>query len=197
MRPTALALALMLAACSPAAMFSAPTPLPDGLPTRAPKAIFVETPIVPPDVPMIDVNGRSVTLSTLRGKFVFVTVSNIDCVQACTDGLTLFRAVKHLLGERSDVAYLLIGTDIKVDSPRAMKAYLAEFDPAFLGYTAERAQMRDLLVHFGIHTFIRSDGALAPHAPFTYLIDRQGRLVYFFQTGLTPLQVVEAARKVL
>ena len=91
----------------------------------------------------------------------------------------------------------MIGTDIVADSPRAMKAYVAKFDPTFIGFTSERGSMRELVVRFGIHSFIRDDGALAPHAPFTYLLDQQGRLVYFFQDGLSTAQVVEAAKNVI
>lgn len=173
------------------------TPEPTPLPTLPPKAIFVERPIVPPDVPMLDQDGAPVHLSDLRGKLVFVTFSNILCSEACVDALPVFVQVKRRLGEPADVVFLMVGTDSKADSPAALKAYLATFDPAFMGFTADAPAMRELAVRFGIHTFLRDDGALAPHAPFTYLLDKQGRLVYFFQSGLTAEQMADAALRVL
>ena len=191
------AVAVVALACTLVSCTFAPTPTATPEPTYAPRAIFIEKPIVPPDVPMIDLNGKPAKLSDLRGKYVFVTISNIDCAEACVDGPALFQRVKQVLGARGDVLYLMIGTDINADSPHAMKIYLAKFDPAFTGFTSERGPMRELVVRFGIHSFIRNDGALAPHAPFTYLLDKQGRLVYFFQDGLTAMQVAEAAKKVI
>ena len=182
--------AVFLAGC---AVLPAPTPEP----TYVPKAIFVENPIVPPDVPMLDQDGRPAKLSDFRGKFVFVTFSNIACSEACVDGLPLFQQIKRTLGRRNDVVYVMVGTDIHADSPSALKHYLAQYDASFIGLTAEQSDMRSLAVRFGIHTFLRDDGALAPHAPFTYLLDKQGRLVYFFQDGLSAQQVVDAAKHVM
>jgi cytochrome oxidase Cu insertion factor (SCO1/SenC/PrrC family) len=57
--------------------------------------------------------------------------------------------------------------------------------------------MRELAVKFGIHTYERSDGALAPHAPFTYLLDPDGRLIYFFQDGLPAQDIARVLTKLL
>ncbi len=172
---------------------NAPTPAQ----TLVPKAIFVDNPIVPPDVPMVNQDGRPATLSDFRGRYVFVTFSNIDCQETCVDALPLFQQVKRSLGERADVIYVMVGTDFVADSPAALKVYLARYDPSFIGLTALRANMSALAVRFGIHSYERKDGALAPHAPFTYLLDKQGRLVFFFQSGLTAQQIVDAAKRVM
>ncbi len=171
----------------------APTPAP----TLVPKAIFVDNPIVPPDVPMVNQDGRPTMLSDFRGKYAFVTFSNIDCQETCVDALPTFQQVKRILGEREDVIYIMVGTDFVADSPAALKAYLAQYDPSFIGLTAERTNMSALAVRFGIHSYERRDGTLAPHAPFAYLLDKQGRLVFFFQSGLTAQQIVDAAKRVM
>jgi cytochrome oxidase Cu insertion factor (SCO1/SenC/PrrC family) len=57
--------------------------------------------------------------------------------------------------------------------------------------------MRELAGKFGIHTYLRRDGALAPHAPFVYLLDPAGRLIYFFQDGLPPAEMARVLTTVL
>jgi protein SCO1/2 len=180
--------AALVAGC--AAPPSTPT-LPAAFP---PRAILVERPIVPPDVPMIDHTGRPARLSDFRGRHVLIFFGNVDCSQDCVDGLRYFEDVKRSLGARDDVAYVMVGTDNKVNTPEVLRRYLEQADPGFVGLTAERGPMRELAVRFGIHTYERPDGALAPHAPFLYLLDPQGRLIYFFQDGLAPMRIAEVMR---
>lgn len=183
--------ALLLMGCSeqPA------TPPPPA--THPPRAIQVERPIVPPDVPMLDQNGRPATLSDLRGKYVFTFFGNVECQEDCVDGVAMFQQVKAKLGARDDVAYVMMGTDVKADAPAILHDYLAKADPSFIGWTAEKPAMREFAVKFGVHTYLRKDGALAPHAPFMYLLDKEGRLVYFFQRGLSAGQIADAIQQVM
>jgi cytochrome oxidase Cu insertion factor (SCO1/SenC/PrrC family) len=162
-----------------------------------PRAIRVERPIVPPDVPMLDQNGRTATLSDLRGKYVFAFFSNIECQEDCVDGVPMFQQVKARLGRRDDLMYVMVGTDHDADAPAALQAYLSKADPSFIGLTAEQPAMREFAVRFGIHTYLRKDGALAPHAPFMYLLDKKGQLVYFFQRGLSADQIAETIERVI
>lgn len=171
------------------------TPAP--APTLPPRAIRVERPIVPPDVPMLDQNGQPATLSDLRGKYVFTFFGNVECQEDCVDGVPMFAQVKARLGERDDIAYVMMGTDMQADAPAVLRAYLGQADPSFIGLTAEQPAMREFAVKFGIHTYLRKDGALAPHAPFMYLLDKEGRLVTFFQRGLSADQIAEAIQKVM
>lgn len=164
--------------------------------THAPRAIRVERPIAPPDVPMLDQHGQPATLSDLRGKYVFTFFGNVDCQEDCVDGVPMFVQVKKRLGERDDVAYVMMGMDSQADAPAILRDYLAKADPAFIGLTAEKPAMREFAVKFGIHTYLRKDGVLAPHAPFMYLLDKEGRLVTFFQRGLSADQIAEAIQQV-
>ncbi len=193
MRQTILCSALALALIGCNAQPATPPPPP----TYPPRAIRVEQPIVPPDVPMIDQAGRPATLSDLRGKYVFIFFGNVECQEDCVDGVPMFAQVKALLGERDDLAYVMIGMDSQADAPAILRAYLAKADPAFIGLTAEKPAMREFAVKFGIHTYLRKDGALAPHAPFMYLLDKESRLVYFFQRGLSAGQIAETIQQVM
>lgn len=184
-------LALVMVGCS--AQPAAPPP-PTAYP---PRAIRVERPIVPPDVPMVDQDGKPATLSDLRGKYVFTFFGNVECQEDCVDGVPMFAQVKALLGERDDLAYVMIGMDSQADAPAILREYLAKTDPSFIGLTAAQPVMREFAVKFGIHAYLRKDGALAPHAPFMYLLDKEGRLVYFFQRGLSAGQIAETIQQVM
>lgn len=188
-------IALLLVACA-----AAPTPT-SPLPTLAPRAIRVENPIVPPDVPMLNQDAQPAALSGFRGKYTLVFFGNIACEDTCVNGLMDFAQIKQAIGPRDDVAYVMIGTDIVADAPDKLKAYLAQAQAdgqmTITGLTAERAAMRELAVKFGIHTYVRQDGALAPHAPFLYLLDPDGRLIYFFQDGLPPAEMAAVLQALL
>jgi protein SCO1/2 len=184
-------MACLLCAC--AALPGTPTPAP----TLPPRAIRVERPIVPPDVPMLNQDGQPATLSDFRGKYVFTFFSNVDCQEDCVEGVPMFERVKQRLGERDDLVYVMVGMDIHADSPAVLRAYLGQADPAFIGLTAELSTMRELAIRFGIHTYFRKDGVLAPHAPFMYLLDKDGQLIYFFQRGLSSDQITEAIKRVM
>ena len=185
------ALALVLMACS----MQPATPPPPA--TYPPRAIQVERPIVPPDVPMLDQHDQPATLSDLRGKYIFTFFGNVECQEDCVDGVPMFVQVKERLGERDDIAYVMMGTDSKADAPAILRDYLAKTDASFIGLTAEKPAMREFAVKFGIHTYLRKDGALAPHAPFMYLLDKEGRLIYFFQRGLSADQIAETIKQVM
>lgn len=166
-------------------------------PALAPRAIRVEDPITPPDAPMVNQDGQPARLSDFRGKHTLVFFSNIACEENCVDGLADFAQIRQIIGPRDDVAYVMVGTDIAADAPDKLKAYLAQAGGEVIGLTAERAAMRDLAVKFGIHTYERKDGALAPHAPFVYLLDPDGRLIYFFQDGLPPADMAAVLQALL
>ena len=180
----------LLFACAPA---EAPEP------TFAPRAIRVEYPIIPPDVPMLDQDGQPAALSRFRGRITLIFFGNIRCRESpCVDGLPQFLAIKQALGARSaEVAFVMVGTDRAADSPEALKQHLARYDPAFVGLTAERSEMRQLAVRFGIHTSEDETGVLVPHAPFIYLLDRQGRLLYFIQDGVPAAEIAAVVQRVL
>jgi len=187
----ALLAAALLSACA-----LAPAPTPE--PTFAPRAIRVDYPIVPPDVPMVDQDGRPAKLSDFRGRLVLIFFANIQCQESCVDALPQFRAIRRALGSRSaDVAFVMVGTDRIADGPAALKRHLSRYDPTFIGLTAARSDMRQLALRFGIHMYENRAGALAPHAPFIYLLDRQGRLLYFVQDGVATSEIVSIVERVL
>jgi len=183
------AISALLCACAPAAQ-------PE--PTFAPRAIRVDYPIVPPDVPMLDQDGQPAALSRFRGRVTLIFFSNIVCQESCVDALPQFQAVKRALGARSvEVVFVMVGADQQADSPAALKQHLIRYDPAFVGLTAERSAMRQLATRFGIHIYENAKGVLVPHAPFIYVLDRQGRLLYFIQDGVPVAEITAIVQRVL
>ncbi|MCS7057214.1 MAG: SCO family protein, partial [Thermoflexales bacterium] len=187
-----LATTLFLAACTPLA----PVPTPE--PTFAPRAIRVDYPITPPDVPMLDQHGHPAKLSDFRGRPALIFFGNVRCAESCINALPQFKEIKQALGPRSaELTFVMVGADRTADGPSALKRHLRRYDPAFVGLTAERSDMRQLALRFGIHMYENPDGLLVPHAPFIYLLDRQGRLLYFIQDGVATSEIVRIVREVL
>ncbi|MCX7937978.1 MAG: SCO family protein [Thermoflexales bacterium] len=191
-RVLAAAAAVTLSAC-------AGQSTPSAEPTLPPRAIRVQYPITPPDLPLVNHEEQPTRLSDFRGRVVLIAFVNLRCrEQPCVQALPIFHAVQRDLGARStEVAFVLVGVDEREDNPQALKAELAAYSPAFVGVTAPRAVMRELALRFGIHTYENREGVLVPHAPFLYVLDRRGRLIYFLQYGLSPKKVAEVIRAVL
>jgi len=147
---------------------------------------------------MLDQDGRPAALSHFRGRVVLIFFSNIVCQESCVDALPQFQAVKRALGARSaEVVFVMVGADQQADSPAALKQHLARYDPTFVGLTAERSAMRQLAMRFGIHMYENTAGVLVPHAPFIYVLDRQGRLLYFIQDGVPIAEIIAIVQRVL
>jgi cytochrome oxidase Cu insertion factor (SCO1/SenC/PrrC family) len=64
-------------------------------PTMPPRAIRVDYPITPPDVPMVNQDGQPARLSDFRGKLTLIFFSDIACQDVCVDGLGTFEQVKR------------------------------------------------------------------------------------------------------
>lgn len=189
---TALAAVLVLGGC-------AASGVPEPVPTLPPRAIRVEYPIVPPDVPLVDHEGRPTRLSDFRSRVALIAFVNLRCrEQGCVQALPTFNAVARDLGARAtEIAFILVGVDEHEDNPAALKAHIAAQPAPVVGVTAPRAVMRELTLRFGIHAYENREGVLVPHAPFFYVLDPQGRLIYFLQDGLPAEEIAQVLREVL
>jgi protein SCO1/2 len=136
-------------------------------------------------------DGQPLSLSDLRGKPVLLFFGFTHCPDICPATLAQFRQVKRDLGERGgDVDFVFISVDGSRDTPEAVKAYVEQFDPEFVGLTGSEDEVRaiggDFFVFFNraqTEGTPSAAGYSVDHTTFTYLIDAGGslRTIYPFQ----------------
>lgn len=146
------------------------------------------------DINMTDQNGHTFQLSALRGKVVLVFFGFLNCPDECPLTMAhLSQAMKSLGNRSQDVQVVMVSTDPIRDSSQAMKDYLANFDPAFLGITGTLDQLKPIWDDWDV---VVLDGG-ATHSDYTYVVDKSGNLVLTFDPEMTPDDIASDLNKLL
>ena len=146
------------------------------------------------DISMKDQNGNPFQLSSLRGKVVLVFFGFLNCVDECPLTMAhLSQAMKSLGDSSQDVQVVMISTDPVRDTPQAMKDYLANFDPTFLGITGTVDQLKPIWDAYGVAVL---DGGVT-HSDYTYVIDQNGEIVLTFNPEMNPDDIASDLNKLL
>ena len=142
--PAAVALALaatLLAACGSSAPPAPPTS----------QGIVQNRPV--PDVPLLDAEGRTVSLASYRGKYVvmapFLTLCQEECPLVAGAYFALEKDVAAAgLGKR--VVFLTVSVDPWRDTPARLAAYARRFGADWTMLTGSQAQLKRFWSFFGV-----------------------------------------------
>ncbi len=175
-------------------------PLPTATPGGIPASKYQQQ---VPDFTLTDQDGRSRSLSGLRGRPVLISFGYTHCPDVCPLTLADFKLVKKQLGaDAENVTFLFISLDPGRDSAEVIKRYLALFDTSFIGMTGDSATIDAITDSFDASYQIQKPAAgktdySVAHTSFTYLLDQNGlwRLKFPFQTP--PAIIADDVRKLL
>jgi protein SCO1 len=164
-------------------------------------------PVTAYDFRLRDQNGRTVSLSGLRGKVVALTFLYAHCPDYCpliADQLAAVHAQLAPLGDRA--AFVAVSVDPTGDTPAVVREFVTAHHVAgFLHYvTGTAAQLRPIWAHY----FVASDAAAAnapasagpvpsqaiSHTTIIYVIDPQGRIRVFLPANFDPKDLVADMR---
>ena len=141
------------------------------------------------------------SLADLRGAWVMVFFGYTHCPDFCPLTLGEFNRVESLLGDAAeDVRFLFISVDGERDTPEALAAYLARFNPDFLGFSGDAQTLARIQPDYGFFYELRTDTGsaadyLVDHSTRSYLIDPEGRLVMTYAYGTDPDVIAETIRE--
>jgi protein SCO1/2 len=147
------------------------------------------------DFALTDHNGQARSLKDFSGKVVVMFFGFTQCPDVCPTAMAELAEVKKLLGPDGDrVQGLFVTVDPERDTPAVLKAYMANFDPAFLAlYAPTPEQLTALAKDYKVY-YKKVDGKTPTsysmdHSAGSYIYDTRGQLRLYtrYGTGVQPL----------
>jgi protein SCO1/2 len=133
------------------------------------------------DAELTDQDGRPFRLSELRGRVALVFFGFTHCPDVCPMAMQRLRQLEESGDvDMAGVAIVMISVDGERDSPAAMKSYLAQFSPRFIGLTGEPATVKPIAAEFSAAFFKGSETEtgdyMVSHSPQVFAMDTDGLL---------------------
>jgi protein SCO1 len=154
------------------------------------------------DFSLTDHNGRKVSLADFRGKAVVLFFGFTQCPDVCPTTLSDMARVMKLLGpDAARVQVLFVTVDPERDTPALLKAYVPQFNPAFLGLYGDAEATAKVAKDFKIFVQKRPTGApgqyTIDHSAQTLVFDANGKVRLFLNYGMEPDKVASDLKKLL
>ncbi|MNK66454.1 hypothetical protein D3C87_857720 [compost metagenome] len=124
-------------------------------------------------------DGRTVSISALRGKPTLLFFGFTHCPEVCPLSLVKAVQLKRRLGPlAADLQVVFVTVDPQRDTPAHLRQYLAAFDPAFIGLSGDEAGTRAVAESLGVSYQRVGDGEAATfeHTASWFLLGADGTL---------------------
>ena len=140
------------------------------------------------DFRMPDQDGRLRSLKDFQGKVVVLFFGYTQCPDVCPTTMGELAQVKKLLGTDADkLQVLFVTVDPERDTPEVLKAYMANFDPAFVALRGTPDQLAAMAKDFKV--YYKKTGGKTPtsysmdHSAASYVYDSRGQLRLYTRYG--------------
>ena len=154
------------------------------------------------DFTLTDHDGRTRSLADYRAKAVLLFFGYLQCPNFCPITLARLAEAIQLMGEDAKrVQVLFITVDPERDPPRALKEYVTNFHPSFVGLHTTPAATPELALKFRVY-YRKVSGATPgnyhiDHAVFSYAYDPTGRLRLRLSDSLSAADIAADLRGLL
>jgi len=144
---------------------------------------------------LVDVNGKTIDQSMLKGKWTAVFFGFTYCPDVCPTTLQAMAAAQDRLGPKADrLQIVFISVDPERDTPPQLKAYLANeaFPKGTIGLTGSPAQVAAAAKAYRVFYQRSGEGPdyLVNHSTATYLMNPKGRFDRVLPFGVGPDELV-------
>ena len=149
-----------------------------------------------------DTDGRMRSLAEFKGKVVAMFFGYTQCPDVCPTTMAELAEAKKLLGADGDkLQVIFVTVDPERDKPAVLKAYMANFDPSFIGLVPTPAQLEQVAKDYKVY-YKKAEGATPTsytmdHSAATYIYDTQGRLRLYARYGGGAQVLASDIRKLL
>lgn len=137
---------------------------------------------------LTDQDGRSRALADFKGKVLVVFFGYTQCPDVCPTTMAEVAEVKKSLGADGDkVQGIFVTIDPERDTAQLLKAYLASFDPSFIGLrgSAEQTQAaaKEFKVFYAKVPGKTPDSYTMDHTAASFIFDTEGRVRVYARYG--------------
>jgi len=166
------------------------------------QGVLIDPPAPAADFKLTDQHGQAFRLSEQRGKVVVMFFGYTYCPDVCPITLTEYKKIKAQLGVQADqVEFVYITVDPERDTVAQMGAYLSNFDPAFVGLTADRTTLEPVWAAYGVYQAKQDTGSaagyLVDHSALIYVIDAAGGWRINYPFGMEPEKISQDLRHLI
>ena len=143
------------------------------------KAGVFEPPRPAPEFALRGSDGAEVSLARFRGKVVLMSFGFANCAAVCPVTLGTLAEARRGLGKAAEaVQVVFVTVDPERDDAARLKAYLAAFDPTFVGVTGSPPALAAMRKDYGVTATkqVTGNGYVMDHSSSIWLIDRAGML---------------------
>ena len=140
------------------------------------------------DFQLTDQNGQVRTLKDFKGKLVVLFFGYTQCPDVCPTTMAELAQARKLMGPDGEkVQGLFVTIDPERDTPELLKAYMGNFDPAFLALRPTMAQLPEVAKDFKVY-YKKVDGKTPgsytmDHSAGSYVFDGKGRIRLYNRYG--------------
>jgi cytochrome oxidase Cu insertion factor (SCO1/SenC/PrrC family) len=144
-----------------------------------------------------DGDGRPVSDSDFRGKFMLVYFGYTFCPDACPTTLSEVADALDRLGAKADhIQAIFVTVDPKRDTPAVVKQYAAAFSPRLIGLTGSQEQIDKVaeayrVYHVEHRTGPGPDDYSIDHSSVLYLMGPDGKLMVGLRSDLTGAEIAD------
>ncbi|MCY3684285.1 MAG: SCO family protein [Gemmatimonadetes bacterium] len=151
------------------------------------------------DLTLVDHDGNSFHLTEQQRPFLLF-FGYASCPDACPQTMARLASAYTILGEDArDLKTLFVSVDPGRDSPQMLKSYLSHFDVPAIGLTGVQDSIDAVVKRYAAHYEIGEQGSAAgyliDHSLYTYLIDQNGDLRFFFRPSHTAEEIATVVRQ--
>ena len=137
---------------------------------------------------LTDQDGRARTLADFKGKVLVIFFGYTQCPDVCPTTMAEVAEVKRSLGADGDkVQGIFVTVDPERDTAPLLKAYLASFDPSFIGLRGSEEQTQAAAKEFKVF-YAKVPGKTPEtytmdHVAASFIFDTEGRVRVYARYG--------------
>jgi protein SCO1 len=137
---------------------------------------------------LADQDGRARSLADFKGKVLVVFFGYTQCPDVCPTTMAEVAEVKRSLGAEGDkVQGIFVTIDPERDTAALLKAYLASFDPSFVGLRGSeeqtKAAAKEFKVFYAKVPGKTPDTYTMDHTAASFIFDTEGRVRVYARYG--------------
>ncbi len=153
---------------------------------------------------LIDQNGKTVRDTDFLGKYMFVFFGYTSCPDVCPTAMQTVGDSLELMGDAGkDIQPIFITIDPERDTPKVLADFTKNFSPRIIALTGDKKAINAVAREYGVNFEKVVDPSspdgeyLMSHSAATYLMNRKGRFLVFFPTGVSPEDMARNLKRII